>query len=117
MVARTGGVVDALTSHYIAVMAVSRVLSGTFMWHARFDVTCAPWIEGVNHAIWAILLAHAVHLLLLGDFAFYYVRAICAQGLACKIDLQAALDIVWPPAPPLAAGTHTGCARRPGGLG
>jgi VanZ family protein len=94
MVARSGGVVDALTSHYIAMMAVSRILSGTFMWHARFDVTCAPWIEGVDHAIWAILLAHAVHLLLLGDFAFYYVRAICSQGLACKVDLQAALDIV-----------------------
>merc|ERR1719382_1461915 len=39
MVARTGGIVDALTSHYIAMMAVSRILSGTFMWHARFDVT------------------------------------------------------------------------------
>jgi len=94
MVARTGGVVDALTSHYIAMMAVSRLLSGTFMWHARFDVTCEPWVEGVNHAIWAILLAHAVHLLLLGDFAFYYIKAICANGLGSKVDFQAALDIV-----------------------
>lgn len=94
MVARTGGVVDALTSHYIAMMAVSRILSGTFMWHARFDVTCAPWYGEFNHAIWAILTAHAVHLLLLGDFAFYYVRAICAQGLNAKLDLQAALDMV-----------------------
>jgi hypothetical protein len=94
LIARTNGVVEACTSHYIAMMAVSRVLSGLFMWHARFDVTCAPWIEGVNHAIWAILAAHAVHLLLLGDFAYYYVKAVCAQGLACKLDLHSALEMV-----------------------
>merc|ERR1719436_1798659 len=92
--ARTNGVVEACTSHYIAVMAVSRVLSGFFMWHARHDVTCAPWVEGVSHAIWAILAAHGIHLLLLGDFAYYYVKAILARGLVCKLDLHGALDIV-----------------------
>merc|ERR1719343_1994283 len=94
LIARTNGVVEACTSHYIAMMAVSRILSGVFMWHARYDVTCAPWVEGVNHAIWVILVAHAVHLLLLGDFAYYYVKAICAQGLACKLDLHTVLDVV-----------------------
>ena len=28
--------------HYIAMLAFSRALSGIFMWHARFDITCVP---------------------------------------------------------------------------
>jgi len=94
LIIQTGGVIQACTSHYIAMMAVSRVLSGTFMWHARFDVTCAPWIEGFSHAIWAILAAHAIHLLLLADFTYYYVKAVIKQGLSCQIELPAAMDMV-----------------------
>ncbi|CAJ1430864.1 unnamed protein product, partial [Effrenium voratum] len=47
---QTGGVISACTGHYIAMLAFSRALSGIFMWHARFDITCAPLVEGVNHA-------------------------------------------------------------------
>jgi len=94
LVSRTGGVVQACTSHWIAMMAASRVMSGVFMWHARFDVTCSPWVEGFSHAIWAILAAHLVHLVLLGDFAYCYLKAIATQGLACNLDLRAELDIV-----------------------
>jgi hypothetical protein len=94
LTSRTGGVIEACEGHYIAMMAVSRVLSGFFMWHARFDITCAPWVEGVNHAVWAILAAHAVHLLLLGDFAFYYGKAVASGGLGASIDLRAELDLV-----------------------
>merc|ERR1719436_448135 len=81
LIHRNRGKVEALTSHYIAAMAVSRALSGVFMWHARADITCDFWVDGVNHAIWAILSAHALHLLLLADFA-YYVRAIAKTGIA-----------------------------------
>jgi len=35
LITRTGGRVEALTSHHIAAMALSRILSGIFMWHAR----------------------------------------------------------------------------------
>jgi len=94
LIVRTGGVIQACTSHWIAMTALSRLLSGLFMWHARFDITCAFWVEGVNHAIWAILAAHALHLLLLGDFTYQYVRAVASQGLTCNIDLNAALDVV-----------------------
>lgn len=87
LVTRTGGKIEALTSHYIATMAFSRALSGTFMWHARFDITCDPWVEGFNHAIWAILGAHALHLLLLGDFGFYYLKAVAKSGLAAQLEL------------------------------
>jgi len=88
MIARGGGRVEALTSHYIAAMAVARLLSGAFMWHARFDITCAFWIEGFNHAVWAILGAHAVHLLLLADFAYYYVKGLALQGLALPLHMD-----------------------------
>jgi hypothetical protein len=87
LIARTGGHVEALTSHYIAAMALGRALSGIFMWHARFDITCVPWMEGVNHAPWAILTAHALHLVLLGDFAYYYVKSIATKGLGCSLEL------------------------------
>jgi len=87
LITKSGGMVEALTSHHIAATAASRALSGIFMWHARNDITCAPWISDVNHASWAILGAHLIHLLLLGDFTFYYVKAVMAQGLACRIEI------------------------------
>jgi len=87
LISKNGGRVQALTSHYIAAMAVSRLLSGIFMWHARFDITCEPWIEGFNHASWSILGAHALHLLLLGDFGYYYLKSVMSKGLTAELDL------------------------------
>jgi len=82
LIHKNSGKVEALTSHYIAAIALSRALSGVFMWHARFDITCEMWVDGVNHAIWAILSAHFVHMVLLADFAYYYLRAIARGGIA-----------------------------------
>lgn len=87
---QTGGVIQACTGHYIAMLATSRALSGIFMWHACFDITCVPLMEGLNHAIWAILGAHMLHLLLLIDFGYYYVKAVTQQGLDFKIELPCA---------------------------
>lgn len=87
LISNTGGKVEPLTSHYIAAMAISRALSGIFMWHARFDITCEPLVEGYNHAIWVILGTHVLHLLLLGDFGYYYVKAIMKQGLGSQLEL------------------------------
>lgn len=90
LITKTRGRCEALTSHYIAAMAVSRILQGTFMWHARHDITCAPWVDGVNHAVWAILGACALHLIFLADFAYYYVRAILEKGLiSCDFEMDA----------------------------
>lgn len=84
LISQNGGRAEALTSHYVATMAVSRVLSGLFMWHAREDLTCKPWaaLGGINHAPFAILGAHAFHLLLLGDFGYYYIKAVAKQGFS-----------------------------------
>jgi len=92
LITRTGGKVEALTSHHIAAMAASRVLSGIFMWHARGDITCVPWMGGFNHAIWAILGAHLLHMILLGDFAYYYVKAVIAHGMNCRMEINIALE-------------------------
>jgi len=81
LASQTGGRIEALTSHSIAVMAVSRLLSGIFMWHVREDLTCDPWVGSFNHAVWAILGAHFLHLILLGDFAYYYARSVATSGL------------------------------------
>eukprot|EP00415_Alexandrium_ostenfeldii_P000368 UN0368 len=87
LITRSHGRCEALTSHYIAAMAVSRLMSGTFMWHARHDITCDFWIDGYNHAVWAILGAHALHLLFLADFAYYYIKAVLQDGLNCTLQL------------------------------
>jgi len=88
LVTRTGGKIETLTSHHIAAMAVSRALSGIFMWHARADITCVPWLFGFNHVVWAILGSHLLHLILLGDFGYYYVKAIMVSGLNCRIEIM-----------------------------
>lgn len=88
LITRTGGRVEALTSHHIAAMAASRALSGIFMWHARGDITCVPWIGDFNHAIWAILGSHLLHMILLSDFAYVYVKAVMTRGLDTTLEIM-----------------------------
>jgi len=88
LIMRSGGRAEAMTCHYIAAMAMSRVLSGIFMWEAREDITSKPWLAGVQHGIIVILVAHAAHLALLGDFAFYYVKSMTQKGLHQPIQLD-----------------------------
>lgn len=76
MIAKSSGQVQVLTAHYIAAAAIDRMLSGMFMVYVRKYITCDPWIPGFEHAICAILFAHLVHLALLSDFLFYYVREV-----------------------------------------
>lgn len=87
LVTKTGGRIQTLTCHHIAALAASRILSGVFMWYARADITCSPWMTGFNHALGAILGAHLLHMVLLGDFAYYYVKALLRDGLNCRIEI------------------------------
>jgi len=84
LISQNSGRAEALTSHYVAMMAVSRFLSGIFMWHAREDLSSKPWaiLGGWNHGAPVILGAHALNLLLLGDFGYYYIKAIAKNGLS-----------------------------------
>jgi hypothetical protein len=87
LITRTGGRVEALMSHHIAAMAASSILSGVFMWHARNDITCQPWFGEFNHTIFAILSAHLLHMVLLGDFTYYYVKAVITRGFDCRLEI------------------------------
>jgi len=87
MMAHNKTSVNALTSHFVAVMALSRILSGSYMWHAHSEITCEPWFWDIQHTGYAILAAHAVHLLLLGDFAYYYVKTLTNSGLSAPLEL------------------------------
>jgi multisubunit Na+/H+ antiporter MnhC subunit len=89
------GCVDALTSHYIAALAISRLFSGAFFWYSRKHITSKPWVDGINHAPWVILGAHACHLLLLADFGYYYGKSVAKQGFsACSsFTLGASLEV------------------------
>jgi len=87
LMTHTQASVPAMTSHFVAMMALSNMLSGTYMWHAHEEITCEPWIEGVEHAGYAILAAHAVHMFLLGDFAYYYVKNVAKKGLCAPLEL------------------------------
>jgi len=82
MIAKSGGAVEALTSHHIATLIVSRLFAGAFWFIARNDLAFTPYIEGWNHAAWGILGAYAVHLIVGADFAYYYIKAVLTQGLA-----------------------------------
>jgi hypothetical protein len=88
LIMRTGGRAEAMTCHYIAAMALSKILSGIFMWEAREDITCKPWIEGFQHGIVTILMAHAVHLLLLCDFMYCYVKTMTHKGFHSSLQVD-----------------------------
>jgi len=65
---RTGSP-PTLTRHFVAMMGLSHMLVGMYMWTGYDEITCVPWIGSFNHAAPAIIGAHCVHLMLLGAFA------------------------------------------------
>merc|ERR1719478_15475 len=85
MISKTSGHVHVLTAHHIAASAVDRMLSGAFMWYVRKYITCMPWVGDFEHTIYAILLAHVVHLVLLSDFAYYYFKALVSQNGSARV--------------------------------
>lgn len=94
LINRLGGKVEALTCHRLMAMAVSRLLSFAFMWHARGDISCVPWVGEFNHAVLAIIGAHLLHILLLGDFGYYYIKAVAKHGFSSgDMDLELDIDV------------------------
>jgi len=81
MMTKARASVPALTCHFVAMMAIARMLSGSYMWHAHAEISCVPWIGDFNHSGYAVLAAHLVHFLLLGDFAYFYVKNLATAGL------------------------------------
>jgi len=70
LMVRKGGEVEALTSHYVASIAISRALAFAFWWHGFQEL--APKKGGFNISGWLIIACHGVQLLLSGDFLYHY---------------------------------------------
>merc|ERR1719197_1935577 len=62
---RAGGHMAALTTHYIAALAISQLFNAMFTWHAWEHITCQPWVPGFNHGVLAMAFAHLVSIVLL----------------------------------------------------
>jgi len=76
LMTRNSANVPAVMSHFVAAMAASCLLSGKYMWHAHDEIT-SDAIKHFNHAGDAILVSHAVHLMLLGML----LGGLATQGL------------------------------------
>ena len=64
MMARMGGRVDTMTSHFVATFAISTVLSFTFWWFNFKQLEKkGAWLAGMM-----IMVAQGLKLLLSGDF-------------------------------------------------
>merc|ERR1719310_840739 len=72
LISKIRGEVEALTSHFVGATALSRLTSLIFWYHGFAEL--APLDGSFNLAGWAIIAAHVLQVLLLGDFLFYYVR-------------------------------------------
>jgi len=66
-----GGEVEALTSHYVASIAVSRVLALAFWWHGIGPL--APRNGGFNTAGYFIWAAYGLQVALSADFLYHYI--------------------------------------------
>lgn len=85
LIRQSGGRVTAMTGHNVAMMAVGRALAAYFLWLAREDITCGhPWAYGIDLAVYAILGAAFLHVLLVANFAYLYIKALLLQGLHCE---------------------------------
>jgi hypothetical protein len=81
LITKSGGQAGALTSHYISSMAFSRLLAGCFAFMAWEHLSCEPYIGDFQHARWVIVGAHVVHVLILCDFLFVYLRSMAKNGI------------------------------------
>merc|ERR1719498_2380214 len=80
MMTRSGGS-QVLTSHYVAAMALSRMMNFVFWFHGYPELALIEeegGEPGSNVAGYAVVVAHVVQLALMADFLWYYVRAFCS---------------------------------------
>jgi len=92
MITKVRGEVEALTSHFVGATALSRISSLVFWYHGFSEL--APLDGSFNLSGWAILSAHVVQVLLLGDFLFYYVQACISSGFfEPRLQLPTSIDV------------------------
>lgn len=87
MLVAKGGEVEALTSNYVALIFMSRVMAFWFWFTGMPEL--APKDGGINLVGYMIVGAHATQALLSADFMYHYFmwqcsNSSCAAGLGCK---------------------------------
>merc|ERR1719394_1472621 len=83
-----------LTGHYFACMVVSCLLKCAVQWVEYDDLKFVPYIDGFNQASCATMSAHAVHVILLADFIYYYIRAIWTRiGIGGTLDFDGSFQV------------------------
>merc|ERR1719217_790068 len=85
MISRLGGKVQGFTAHYMAATMLSNFLSALFWFFATPDLVEDE--NSFNITGLAINGAHAVQMLLLLDFGYYYGKAFL-QGRGCGPTMQ-----------------------------
>jgi len=83
MLVKKGGEVQALTSHFVALLVLSRACSFAFWFYGYKELAPrknknAGFINnmlGVNLAGWMIVICHSVQLLLSADFMYHYAAS------------------------------------------
>lgn len=86
MIGKIGGKVDALSAHYVALIAFSRSVDMIF-WYYGFE-ELAPENGSFNLAGWTVLSAHLIHLILVWDFIYCYIRAMWKSGTCLDKELD-----------------------------
>jgi len=71
MLTKIGGEVEGMTSHFIALVLVSRACQFAFWFYGFRELQR----DGSNLAGWQLIIMHALQLLLAVDFMYYYVKA------------------------------------------
>jgi hypothetical protein len=90
MMARSKNKVSTLTAHFVGVMGFSRMLVGIYMYHGYEEITSEPWFGEFNHAGYTVLGAHILHVMLIGDFIYFYVKNLITNGPEESLELPGA---------------------------
>jgi len=100
MLVKNGGEVEALTSHFVALVVLSRACSFAFWYYGHKELAPRPGknaglinnTTGLNIAGWLIVACHSVQLLLSADFMYHYVssamgkvKMILPAGQTCDV--------------------------------
>jgi len=83
MLVRKGGEVEALTSHFVALVVLSRACSLAFWYYGYKELAPRPnknvgfinTMTGLNVAGWLIVACHSIQVLMSADFMYHYVAS------------------------------------------
>merc|ERR1719440_881134 len=103
MMAHRKSRIQNLTAHFMGVMGFSRFLIGLYMWAAYDELTSAPWwarrdydpeVHGEYHyAAPAVIAACIIHMVIIGDFTYCYMKNLATSGLASPLELNTVWEV------------------------